>query len=292
MTKTNSGLIEYCKAQLGLPYWYGTFGQKASASLYEAKKKQYPKYYTAKDFQSQYGQRVHDCAGLIKGYLWSDTPTSTPKYDSKTDFGATAFYQHCTKKGTIDTFDHVPGRLVFKGKPSKMTHVGVYVGDGEIIEAKGHAYGVVKTKLDSKWTHWGQCDLIREDNEVATSQPIAEIPEAPIMSIEELAREVIAGKWGDNPARKQKLIEAGYDYAAVQAEVNRILKGGLSSESYKVRTNGNPLALRVAPSTQSALITYMKNGSTIKVTGDQGNWSRVTFAGITGWAYSKWITKY
>ena len=32
MTKTNAGLVEYCRAQLGLPYWYGTFGQTASAS--------------------------------------------------------------------------------------------------------------------------------------------------------------------------------------------------------------------------------------------------------------------
>ena len=78
MAKTNGGLVEYCKAQIGRPYWYGTFGNTASASLYEAKKKQYPKYYTAKDYASQYGQRVHDCAGLIKGYLWSATPDSPP----------------------------------------------------------------------------------------------------------------------------------------------------------------------------------------------------------------------
>ena len=164
MAKTNNGLIDYCKAQVGLPYWYGTFGQKASSSLYAAKKKQYPNYYTASDFSSQYGKRVHDCAGLIKGYLWSDTPTSTPKYDAKTDYGATAFYSHCSKKGKISTFDHVPGRLVFKGKDQKMSHVGVYIGNGEIIEAKGHAYGVVKSKLNANWTHWGQCDLIAEDS--------------------------------------------------------------------------------------------------------------------------------
>lgn len=171
MTKTNAGLVEYCQAQLGRPYWYGTFGQKASAALYADKKKQYPKYYTAKDFQSQYGKRVHDCAGLIKGYLWSDTPTSTPKYDPKTDYGATGFYQHCSKKGSLDTFDHVPGRLMFKGKPTKMTHVGVYIGDGWIVEAKGHAYGVIKSKLDTKWTHWGQCNLIEEDQTAPASQP-------------------------------------------------------------------------------------------------------------------------
>lgn len=171
MTKTNAGLVEYCRAQLGLPYWYGTFGQTANASLLEAKRKQYPKYYTASNFSKQFGARVHDCAGLIKGYLWSATPTSVPKYDAGTDWGATAFYQHCNKKGTVDTFDHVPGRLVFKGKSSKMTHVGVYIGNGEIIEAKGHAYGVVTSRLDNKWTHWGQCNLIVEDQTAPAPQP-------------------------------------------------------------------------------------------------------------------------
>ena len=57
--KTNYGLVEYAKAQLGKPYWYGTFGQTASEALYTAKKKQWPVYYkwegTAYDnFPSQY----------------------------------------------------------------------------------------------------------------------------------------------------------------------------------------------------------------------------------------------
>lgn len=37
---------------------------------------------------------------------------------------------------------------------------------------------------------------------------------------EEIAKEVIQGKWGNNPERKQKLIEAGYDYEAIRKIVN------------------------------------------------------------------------
>ena len=43
-------------------------------------------------------------------------------------------------------------------------------------------------------------------------------------SIEEVASEVIAGKWGNNPERKTKLIKAGYVPAEVQAVVNKLLK--------------------------------------------------------------------
>ena len=43
-------------------------------------------------------------------------------------------------------------------------------------------------------------------------------------SITEVAREVIKGNWGNGSERKRRLTMAGYDYAAVQAEVNRLLK--------------------------------------------------------------------
>ena len=43
------------------------------------------------------------------------------------------------------------------------------------------------------------------------------------LSINEVAREVIDGKWGSGNDRKTRLIQAGYNYSDVQAEVNRIL---------------------------------------------------------------------
>ena len=43
-------------------------------------------------------------------------------------------------------------------------------------------------------------------------------------SIEAIAKEVIAGKWGNGATRKQKLTAAGYDYKAVQSIVNKLLK--------------------------------------------------------------------
>lgn len=165
MTKTNSGLIAYAKAQLGLPYWWGTFGQTASSSLFAAKKRQYPSYYTASDFKTQYGQRVHDCIGLIKGYLWSSTPTSAPTYVAAQDKSASGMYKASSIKGRAGTFDFIPGRLVYKGSdPDHINHVGVYIGGGHVIEAKGHAFGVVETVFKgADWTFWSQCPFIQCD---------------------------------------------------------------------------------------------------------------------------------
>ena len=161
MTKTNAGLVSYCKLQVGKPYFFGTYGQKASRALYNSKKKQYPKYYKWAYNSSYTGKRVHDCAGLIKGYLWSKTPTSSPHYNRKQDYGANGFYTHAKKKGTISTFKKIPGQLVFKGTSTKKSHVGVYIGSNTVIEAKGHKYGVIKSKL-SGWKYWSQCNLIKE----------------------------------------------------------------------------------------------------------------------------------
>lgn len=42
-------------------------------------------------------------------------------------------------------------------------------------------------------------------------------------TVEELAKEVLAGKWGTGAARKTALTKAGYDYTAVQKKVNELL---------------------------------------------------------------------
>ena len=44
-------------------------------------------------------------------------------------------------------------------------------------------------------------------------------------SVSEVAQEVLQGKWGNGAVRKENLTKAGYDYNAVQSEVNRLVKG-------------------------------------------------------------------
>lgn len=51
-----------------------------------------------------------------------------------------------------------------------------------------------------------------------------------------IAREVIAGKWGNGEDRKNRLQSAGYDFNAVQAEVNRILSGAPARPTLKPLT--------------------------------------------------------
>lgn len=50
------------------------------------------------------------------------------------------------------------------------------------------------------------------------------VSEQPVNDIDAIAREVIAGKWGNGVARKNAITNAGYDYKKVQARVNELLK--------------------------------------------------------------------
>ena len=68
----------------------------------------------------------------------------------------------------------------------------------------------------------------REDGKPTTKPSAKPKPEKPSgkakKSIEEVASEIIAGKWGNNPERTNKLIKAGYAPTEVQAIVNKLLK--------------------------------------------------------------------
>lgn len=49
----------------------------------------------------------------------------------------------------------------------------------------------------------------------------------PVMkTIDQLANEVIAGKWGTGSERKRRLKSAGYDYTAIQERVNQLIRKG------------------------------------------------------------------
>lgn len=70
-----------------------------------------------------------------------------------------------------------------------------------------HPYHLIHT--DNSSTVYGWVD----DADIGTAK----------MSVEAVAKEVIAGKWGNGDERKQRLTAAGYDYNAVQAQVNKMI---------------------------------------------------------------------
>lgn len=91
------------------------------------------------------GHNVADCSGLIIAAMQS-VNANYPDQASGT------LINNCSETGAIKYIPNDPGLLLWK--PG---HVGIYIGDGFAIEARGVAYGVVKTKLnDRPWTKWGR----------------------------------------------------------------------------------------------------------------------------------------
>lgn len=188
--KTGQGLADYARAQLGRPYWWGTFGQRATPALLAQKRQQYPEAYGSygSECAKHYGERVHDCVGLIKGYLWSAGVDSVPMYNSCQDVTAAGLYSACSETGAIASLPEEKGVCVFM---KDLSHVGVYIGGGEVVEAAGHAKGVVKSRLAQRgWAYWGKPRWISYEAAAAADAAKNELPELGLGSAGEYVRSV------------------------------------------------------------------------------------------------------
>lgn len=156
-TKNNLDLVQWAIAAYEADWGYvmGTYGRVLTESLLEAKLQQLPDAIGPyEDFiRANYlGVRTADCVGLIKGYSWYHVDTGEIRYatNGMPDVSADQIYARATEKGGMATMPEIPGLILhFQG------HVGIYIGDGYAIEARGTRYGVVKTKVSSRnWTGW------------------------------------------------------------------------------------------------------------------------------------------
>ena len=156
-TKNNLDLVKWSEfaADKGWGYVWGTYGTVLSPDFLESKIIQYPDEVGGKeDFirENWLGKRTADCVGLIKGYSWYDTASQMTILVSNgmPDIGADTMYENATEKGTIDTIPEIPGLAVWKEG-----HIGVYIGDGKVVEAYGTTSGVIRSELaNGGWTHW------------------------------------------------------------------------------------------------------------------------------------------
>ena len=112
------------------------------------------------------------------------------------------------------------------------------LADGVVIcHSEGYQRGIANNHADVM--HWfpkfgKSMDTFRADVAAAMGQAVQEPAQpapapAPSKSVEEIAQEVIAGKWGNGTDRANRLTAAGYDAKAVQNKVNQLL--GVTSGS-------------------------------------------------------------
>ena len=177
--KNSSDLVIWCKNayENGWGYVYGGYGQICSKDYLDRQAALYPGNNEAGGQMRTVGEkwlgnRVVDCIGLIKSYAWYDPESGniTAGSNGFTDCGANSIWNDVKESGDISTMPDTPGLAVWMDG-----HIGVYVGNGEVIEAQGTNEGVVKTQLKSRpWTKWMKIPNIRYDekeNSDAGSKP-------------------------------------------------------------------------------------------------------------------------
>ena len=166
---TAAGLVDFVKGQVGQVYVWGGHGQyNLTNSQIRSMDNSHANAQRSIDFIKKLkakgvaSYRCFDCSGLISRYFY--------------DLGLVPSKRNCNHLASmceaIHTPDGVsaleaalrPGDLVFRRNSEKYYHVGVYIGGGQVVEAKGRDDGVVQRRLDagggSYWNRWGRLGLL------------------------------------------------------------------------------------------------------------------------------------
>jgi len=171
------------------------------------------------------------------------------------DIGADTMYANATEKGTIDTIPEIPGLAVWHEG-----HIGIYIGGGEVIEAMGTQYGVVKTQLSgSRWTHWLKIPYIAYlDSEVAPAPNEDHIWDALYAKIGNANG--VAGLMGNlfsgsglQPGNLQNSYEESLGYS--DASYTQAVDSG-SYSNFKTDSAGYGLAQWTTEDRKTALLAY------------------------------------
>jgi len=117
----------------------------------------------------------------------------------------------------------------------------------------------------------------------------------PSKSIDELAHEVINGKWGNGADRKTALTNAGYDYSAVQNRVNEILGQATPKTKTAIVTAKSGLNVRSGIGLGYGVIGAIPYNKQVTILIDDAGvangytWDKVQYGNIVGYAADKYL---
>lgn len=155
-------IVKFAKSKLGCGYVYGATGWTCSAARREQQANQYPQYadLILNTCAKWDGKQCYDCAQLTR-YAVKAAGGNLPS-------GATSQWKNgpWVRKGTVDEMPDVPGLILYRENNGIMPHTGIYIGNGEVIDSRGSAYGVIQSKFSSyPWTHWGEPVVSASDDD-------------------------------------------------------------------------------------------------------------------------------
>ncbi len=156
-----SKIVDFSTSKIGCGYIYGATGWICTAKRRLEQAAQYPEYAdTILGTGAKWdGKQCYDCAQLVRRAL--------EQIGIKPPSGATSQYNAdiWEDKGEISTMPDTPGVILYRQTADKkMQHTGIYIGGGEVVDARGHKYGVMRSLITSyPWTHWAKPDVTKND---------------------------------------------------------------------------------------------------------------------------------
>ncbi len=95
------------------------------------------------------------------------------------------------------------------------------------LEAAGYDYDLIQRAVERAS---GKTETLTSVKPAASTEPAAASAKPAAKNLDEVAADVIRGKYGNGTERKQKLEAAGFNYDEVQAAVNAKLSGKTSAQ--------------------------------------------------------------
>jgi len=192
-------------------------------------------------------------------------------------------------------FFYVGGDINHTGIVTKVDEKKVYTVEGNSGDmVKDHSYNKEGNKKIAGYgrPRWKEESQAVED--ATPTKPIQKPLDAPQKSLEVIAKEIIAGKWGNGTERQKKLTEAGYDYAKAQAKVNEILaakKPETSSDTFcgVVNTTKSKLNIRAGAGTNYPIIGTLEKGTKVQLKMSVQGWHKL--ANRNGYVSANYIKK-
>lgn len=142
---TGEGLVNFVSTKIDIPY---VFGAKPWWGPLTYQHIEYLTTLYPNTFSDNYIERISSCVGKVctdcSGLICWYTGVS---------ISSCHMYEQAVKRYIINVTDV---SVIKKGCILwKLGHVGVYIGNGECIEAMGVEYGTLKTRLQERdFTHW------------------------------------------------------------------------------------------------------------------------------------------
>lgn len=174
MIKTADLIAKFQKAEHDKwGYIWGTAGVKwTEEKQAELEKTTDPDRAQGREYGMKWiGHVVADCSGL---FSWAFKQLGGQMYHGSN----TMYLKWCSNKGKLnkgkreDGKTLKPGTAVFVWNGNNYSHVGLFVGNGQVIEARSTKLGVVFSKVtDNRWSHWGELKGVDYSAKTADSTP-------------------------------------------------------------------------------------------------------------------------